>query len=344
MNRPKRRADAVASLVLTRHWAAVLQRDASFDGKFVYGVRTTGIYCRPSCPSRRPDPRNVRIFADAAEAEAEGFRSCLRCSPGVAAAVPREIVLVTKACRYIERAKRQVSLKELAANAAKSQFHFHRLFKSLTGITPKEYASACRLNRMRKQLSEGRFTVADAIYASGYNSASRFYEISNRMLGMTPGAFRARGMARDIQFVLGECRLGSILIAIGERGICSILIGDDPDVLVRALEHDFAKANLARAEGEVEGRVGELVSAVGTPASSLDLPPDIQAAVFQYRVWKVLASHFAEIAPTRTELRDNDVPAAFREMNREHERAAVRTPGYSARRSGSLGRERRQLR
>jgi AraC family transcriptional regulator, regulatory protein of adaptative response / methylated-DNA-[protein]-cysteine methyltransferase len=301
MNHRARRSDAVAGLVLARCWSAVLQRDASFDGKFVYGVRTTRIYSRPSCPSRRPNPRNLRIFADAAEARGEGFRPCLRCAPDAGARNAREIVLVTEACRYIERATRQLSLKQLAAHAAKSQFHFHRLFKSLTGMTPKEYASACRLNRIRKQLTNGRFTVADAIYASGYNSVSRFYETSNRMLGMTPVAFRARGMASDIKFVLGECRLGSILIAMSGRGICSILIGNDPDTLVRELEHDFANANLARAEREVEERVKGLLSAVDTRAKSLDLPPDIQTTMFRYRVQKVLASRFGKQASTSTE-------------------------------------------
>jgi AraC family transcriptional regulator of adaptative response/methylated-DNA-[protein]-cysteine methyltransferase len=286
-----------------RRWRAVVERDPAFDGKFVYAVKTTGVYCRPSCPSRLAKPSNVTFYETGKEAEAAGYRPCLRCRPNEAPTAVRHIAAVARAVREIEAADELPSLAGLARAAGMSPYHFHRIFKSVTGLTPKAYGAAHRGGKMREELSKPENTVTSAIYGSGFNSSSRFYAASNRVLGMTPSAFRKGGADTDIRFAVGECSLGSILVARSDKGICAILLGDDPDGLVRDLEDRFPKANLVGGDAEFEKLVAKVVGFVEAPAIGLDLPIDVRGTAFQQRVWQALrdipagaTASYAEIA------------------------------------------------
>lgn len=269
-------------------WQSVLDRNASFDGQFVYAVKTTGIYCRPSCPSRLAKPENVGFFSTSADAEAAGFRSCQRCRPNDASLAANHAAIVAEACRKIEDADELPTLNALAAAVDMSPFYFHRVFKSITGLTPKAYGAAHRAHKVREQLADGCSSVTSAIYDAGYNSNSRFYEQSNEVLGMTPTAFRAGGADADIRFAVGECSLGSILVARSNIGICSILLGDDPDALARDLQDRFPKANLIGGDTAFEELVAKVVGFVEAPGIGLDLPLDVRGTAFQQRVWQAL--------------------------------------------------------
>jgi AraC family transcriptional regulator of adaptative response/methylated-DNA-[protein]-cysteine methyltransferase len=269
------------------YWQAVLNRDAADDGKFYYSVRTTGVYCRPSCAARRARPENVRFHLTCKDAEKAGFRPCKRCKPNHEGINELNAKKIAKACRLIEKSDRTPSLEKLADHAKMSLYHFHRTFKSVTGLTPTEYAAAHRAKRVRASLEKSN-TVTDAIYNAGFNSNSRFYENSNTVLGMTPTKFRAGGTGTDIFFAIGECSLGSILVAQSSKGVCSILIGDDPELLVRDLENRFPKANLIGGELGYEKLVASVVGLIEKPGIGLDLPLDIRGTAFQQRVWKAL--------------------------------------------------------
>jgi AraC family transcriptional regulator of adaptative response/methylated-DNA-[protein]-cysteine methyltransferase len=282
------KAAAAASIERDPRWAAVLGRDAAADGTFVYSVATTGIYCRPSCPSRRPKPQNAALHAGPAEAEKAGFRPCQRCRPNEASLIMRHAALAASACRRIERAETPPGLDSLAAAAGLSPSHFHRLFKSITGLTPKAYGVAHRARRVRQHLSEGKATVTEAIYDSGFNASSRFYETTNEMLGMTPSAYRAGGADAEITFAIGQCSLGAILVARSKKGVCAILIGDEPESLVRDLQDRFPKAKLIGGDSAFESLVAKVVGFVEAPAIGLDLPLDVRGTAFQQRVWQAL--------------------------------------------------------
>ena len=269
-------------------WRAVAARDRAADGKFVYGVRTTGIYCRPSCPSRRPKRENVGFFPTCKAAERAGFRPCMRCKPDEAGREEMHAAVVAAACRAIEAEDGSPALERLARGAEMSPFHFHRLFKSITGVTPGAYAAAHRARRVRRQLAEGKGTVTEAIYDAGFNSNSRFYEASGGLLGMTPTAFRAGGADVDIKFAVGKCSLGSILVARSERGVCAIALGDDPERLVRDLQDRFPQANLVGGDAQFEQLVARVVAFVEAPAAGIDLPLDLRGTAFQQRVWQAL--------------------------------------------------------
>ena len=232
-------------------WAAVAGRDRRADGVFYYSVRTTGVYCRPSCASRLARRENVRFHATRAEAEGAGFRPCKRCRPDRHGLVGARAEAVAKACRLIETAEEVPSLGALAEAAGLSRFHFHRVFKTTTGVTPKAYAAAHRARRVRDELSRSD-TVTDAIYGAGFNSSGRFYATASEVLGMTPTDFRAGGDGAAIRFAVGECSLGSILVAATDKGVCSILLGDDPDVLARDLQDRFPKARLIGGDRDFE--------------------------------------------------------------------------------------------
>jgi AraC family transcriptional regulator of adaptative response/methylated-DNA-[protein]-cysteine methyltransferase len=268
-------------------WQAVRERDVGQDGRFVYAVRTTGIYCRPACPSRLPKPVNVEFFADPAAAEAAGFRSCQRCKPKQAPLVARQAELVAEACRSIEAADELPTLVQLAQQAGLSPFHFHRIFKAVTGLTPKEYAAAHRGKRIREVLA-GAESVTDALYGAGFNSSGRFYAAADRLLGMKPGAYRKGGADAEIRFAIGQCSLGAILVAQSERGICAILLDDDPDALIRDLEDRFPNAALIGGDGDFEELVAMVVGFVEAPGLGLDLPLDLRGTAFQQRVWQAL--------------------------------------------------------
>jgi AraC family transcriptional regulator of adaptative response/methylated-DNA-[protein]-cysteine methyltransferase len=302
MNKSAKQSRLAATTENDPRWASVVARDAGADNKFYYSVETTGVYCRPSCAARLALPANVRFHLTCADAEKAGFRPCMRCKPNQAPLAEQHAERVVAACRLIENSEEMPGLEVLAGRAGLSLFHFHRVFKSITGLTPKQYGAAHRAERVRDKLTRGN-TVTDAIYEAGYNSSGRFYETSNEVLGMTPSTYRAGGASANIRFAVGECSLGSILVAQSERGICAILLGDNPDALTRDLQDRFPRANLIGADAAFEQLVSKVVSFIETPRSGLDLPLDVRGTAFQQRVWQALrkipagsTASYAEIA------------------------------------------------
>ncbi|MBK5534340.1 bifunctional DNA-binding transcriptional regulator/O6-methylguanine-DNA methyltransferase Ada [Pseudomonas sp. TH08] len=268
-------------------WAAVIARDPRADGQFVYAVKTTGIYCRPSSLARLPKPQNVEFFNTALEAEAAGYRPSKRASKDQSEVAAQHAAIVATACRQIESAETLPALNQLAETARLSPFHFHRIFKAATGLTPKGYAAAQRSRKVRERLADGG-SVTDALYDAGFNSNSRFYEAADQLLGMKPGDYRAAGQNNDIRFAVGQCSLGAILVAQSERGVCAILLGDDPHQLVCDLQDQFRKANLIGADDGFEQLIAKVVGFVEAPAIGLDLPLDVRGTAFQERVWQAL--------------------------------------------------------
>jgi AraC family transcriptional regulator of adaptative response/methylated-DNA-[protein]-cysteine methyltransferase len=293
-------------------WAAVRGRDARSDGAFFYSVKTTGVYCRPSCAARLARPENVEFHASAAAAERAGFRPCKRCKPDHPPLADRRAAQVADLCRFIESSEHAPTLESLASRARLSAFHTHRLFKAVTGVTPKAYATAQRAKRVRGELQRTT-TVTEAIYGAGYNSSARFYEKSNELLGMTPTRYRAGGMELEIRFAIGECSLGSILVAATARGVCAILLGNDPEELAHDLERRFARARLVGADHAFEHLVAKVVGLVERPRVGVKLPLDIRGTAFQLRVWKALTEVPAGKTTTYTALaRSIGAPKAIR--------------------------------
>ncbi|EIL99205.1 6-O-methylguanine DNA methyltransferase [Rhodanobacter thiooxydans] len=278
---------ARAATLADPRWVAVQARDAHADGSFFYSVRSTGVYCRPSCAARAARPENVAFHATAAEAERAGFRPCRRCRPHQPSLAQRQAALVTAACRAIEHAEAAPTLEQLAQPSGLSPFHFHRVFKAVTGVTPKQYATAHRSRRVRNEL-ERSHSVTEAIFDAGYNASSRFYETADQVLGMTPSSYRAGGVDSEIRFAIGACSLGAILVAQSERGVCAILLGDDPDALARELQDRFPRARLIGGDRDYERLVAQVVGFVEAPAIGLDLPLDVRGTAFQQRVWQAL--------------------------------------------------------
>ncbi|MGI4879735.1 MAG: bifunctional DNA-binding transcriptional regulator/O6-methylguanine-DNA methyltransferase Ada [Janthinobacterium lividum] len=283
-------------------WARVLARDKTADGQFWYSVATTGIYCRPSCPSRTANPKNVGLHDTLADAQATGFRACKRCSPDGLSLDVENAAIVAKACRLIEQSEEAPSLTELAEAVERSPGHFHRLFRSATGLTPKAYAAGNRAGRVRDELGKDG-SVTEAFYDAGFNSSGRFYEQSTSLLGMTPTRYKAGGENEEIRFAIGESSLGPILVASSQKGVASILIGEDPNVLVENLQDRFPKARLIGGDAEYEKLVAQVVGFVEAPRLGLDLPLDVRGTAFQQRVWQALreipagrTASYAEIA------------------------------------------------
>jgi AraC family transcriptional regulator, regulatory protein of adaptative response / methylated-DNA-[protein]-cysteine methyltransferase len=293
--------DLAAATESDPRWASVVTRSAEADGSFFYSVRTTGVYCRPSCPARRARPENVRFHGTREDAERAGFRPCQRCKPDGPSLAEQHAAKVTEACRIIEASPAVPSLEELATRAGMSTFHFHRVFKSITGLTPRAYAAAHRGERVRQELGRTR-TVTAAIYQSGYNSNGRFYGESEQVLGMTPTDYRAGGANAEIRFAIGECSLGSILVARSERGICAILLGDDPDALAREIQDKFPRATLIGGDAGFQELVAKVVGYVEAPRLGLDLPLDVRGTAFQQRVWQALREIPAGSTASYTEI------------------------------------------
>ena len=268
-------------------WARVLARDRSADGTFWYSVRTTGVYCRPSCASRSANPKNVRLHDTLEAARATGCRPCKRCRPEGPTLESENAAFVATACRLIERSDALPSLAALAAAVGRSSGSFHRVFRAATGLTPREYAVAHRASRVRDELP-GHRSVTEAIFDAGFNSSGRFYEHANDMLGMTPTRYRTGGAEEELRFAVGQSSLGAILVASSERGVASILIGGDPEALVRDLQDRFPKARLVGADRAYETLVARVVAFVEAPGIGLDLPLDVRGTAFQRRVWKAL--------------------------------------------------------
>jgi AraC family transcriptional regulator of adaptative response/methylated-DNA-[protein]-cysteine methyltransferase len=283
-------------------WESIVARDQRADGTFFYSVKTTGVYCRPSCAARLPNLENVRFYTSRQEAERDGFRPCKRCKPDQPSLRERYEAKVTAACRIIDESTSLPRLEELAKRLDMSAYHFHRVFKQVTGLTPRQYAAAQREKRVRGRLLS-RGSVTEAIFDAGYNSNSRFYEGANKMLGMKPTDYRSGGLNTQIRFAIGECLLGSILVAQSDRGICAILLGDDPEALARDLQDRFPRATLIGGDAEFEKLVATVVGFVEMPALGLNLPLDVRGTAFQRRVWQALrdippgnTASYAEIA------------------------------------------------
>jgi AraC family transcriptional regulator of adaptative response/methylated-DNA-[protein]-cysteine methyltransferase len=268
-------------------WQAVIGRADSAVGRFFYAVRSTGVYCRPNCGARRPLRENVSFYRSCAEAERAGYRACKRCRPNQPLLAQRHQQIISAACRAIEAGDKIPDLARLAETAQMSRYHFHRLFKTITGVTPKAYATAVR----RRELTAGLLTegsVTDALYGSGFNSSGSFYASSNRLLGMTPSQFRDQGQGETIRFAVGECSLGSLLVAATATGVCAIFLGDDPEALTQDLENRFRNATLVGADRDFEQLMAQVVSYIDVPTASVNLPLDIRGTAFQQQVWQAL--------------------------------------------------------
>ena len=301
MNNTTRTATLAAATVNDPRWAAVVARDPHADGSFVYSVRTTGVYCRPSCAARPARPENVAFHATAEAAARAGFRPCKRCKPDETVQCEPHAGKVADLCRYIDNAEEPPTLVALAERAGMSAWHLHRVFKRVTGLTPKAYAAAQRSARVRRQLERGG-SVTDAIYDAGYNSNGRFYEESNQVLGMTPTEYRDGGAEIEIRFALGECSLGSILVACSRRGVAAILLGDDPKALLRDFQDRFPQARLIGGDADFERLVAKVVGFVEAPRLGLDLPLDLRGTAFQQRVWQALREIPAGATVSYTEI------------------------------------------
>jgi AraC family transcriptional regulator, regulatory protein of adaptative response / methylated-DNA-[protein]-cysteine methyltransferase len=272
---------------LDPRWAMVLARDPDHSGDFYYAVRTTGIYCRPSCPSRRAKAENVSFFDSCAAAERAGFRPCRRCKPRAPSLADQRAELVARVCRYIDAATETPTLARLARRAGLSAYHFHRVFKSVTGLSPRAYVLARRAQRLSGELRRGG-TVTQAILDAGYNSGGHFYATSQQLLGMTPRSYRDGGANAEIRFAVAECTLGQVLVARSDKGICAISLGEEPGGLVRELQERFPKARLIGGDADFGRWVAQVVRLVDTPAVGLRLPLDIRGTAFQRRVWRAL--------------------------------------------------------
>jgi AraC family transcriptional regulator of adaptative response/methylated-DNA-[protein]-cysteine methyltransferase len=280
-------------------WDAVQRRDRTCDGVFYYAVRTTGVFCRPSCAARTALRKHVTFYTSCADAQAAGFRPCLRCRPDLPPLAERQAAAIVKACALIDASDDAPDLATLAAAVGISKFHFHRLFKAQTGITPKAYAAARRAARVTRQLDSGA-SITDAIYAAGFHSSGRFY--ADTRLGMTPTRYRQGGTGETIRFAIGACSLGAILVAATGKGICAILIGDDPEVLARDLQDRFPNAQIEGADAAFDQTVATIVGFVEAPHLGLALPLDVRGTAFQQRVWDALRAIPAGVTVSYAEL------------------------------------------
>lgn len=283
-------------------WSAVLNRDTAFDGHFYYAVETTGIYCRPSCPAKRPKRNHVRFYDTIEDAEAFGFRACKRCNPGRPSLAAAQSAKIAQACRMIETAETPPSLAVLAAAVGLSPHHFHRIFKAALGVTPKAYAAAQRINRVRQGLRR-TVSVTQALFDAGFNSSGRFYATSPETLGMSPRTYRDGGIDTEIRYATGTCSLGAILVAATKTGICAIFLGDGPEDLRAELRRQFPLADLLEGDPAFAHLTAKVIACVEDPAGPFDLPLDIKGTAFQLRVWEALkriqpgtTASYAEIA------------------------------------------------
>lgn len=285
-----READAAAigsDIQSDSRWQAVLARAVEADGQFFYAVKTTGVYCRPSCAARTPRPENVSFYPSAAAAEQAGFRPCRRCRPEQPPRQQQQAALIAVLCRQIDAAEEAPSLAALAASAQLSPSHLLRLFKAHTGVTPKAYASARRAARLREALGRSD-TVTAAIYQAGYASSGRFYGEAKALLGMAPRSYRAGASRQVIRFAIGACSLGAILVAASEQGICAIALGDQAEALLDDFQARFAQAELVGGDAAFEQLVAQVVALVEAPQVGLALPLDVRGTAFQLRVWQAL--------------------------------------------------------
>ncbi|HSF24321.1 MAG TPA: bifunctional DNA-binding transcriptional regulator/O6-methylguanine-DNA methyltransferase Ada [Blastocatellia bacterium] len=269
-------------------WQAVLARDARFDGAFVFAVRSTGIYCRPSCPSRRARREQVTFFPLPEAAERAGFRSCLRCQPREEATPAPPLEAVRRACRHIEQHwDEPLTLQALASQVSLSPYHLQRVFKRIVGVSPREYRDALRVGQFKDRLKKGE-SVTAAMYEAGYGSSSRLYENSNDRLGMTPAVYRRGGHGVSISYTIAGCELGRLLVAATEKGLCAVRLGDSDNELEAGLRAEYSKAELKRDDQSLGKWVRALVDHLKGRHPRLELPLDVQATAFQLSVWQKL--------------------------------------------------------
>ncbi len=276
-------------------WQAVRENDPRADKAFYYAVMTTGIYCRPSCRSRLPNRCNVEYFTTSDEAEAAGYRACRRCRPAATAQVGEREQKIIEACRIIEKSETSIKLGDLALQVNMSPYHFHRLFKKIVGVTPRQYASRLRSRRFQDTLKTSP-SVTDAIYSAGYGSSASVYDKEQDQLAMTPKIYRRGADGVDIIYGVASCSLGWVIIAATERGICAIEFGDEPESLPELVQARFPNARLNRADSGFSSLVEEVVDFIESPQDVFHLPLDIQGTAFQQQLWHVLR----EIKPGQT--------------------------------------------
>ncbi len=299
--KPMQAPRADAGLAEAR-WQAVVRRDAQADGEFVYAVRTTGVYCRPSCPSRAAKRQNVEFFDTGGLAAAAGYRPCKRCRPDLPSQQQQRIELAARACQAIEHSQAALSLAQLAQQAGMSPYHFHRIFKAATGLTPKAFHKAVQARRVVASLQSAN-SVTEALYDAGFNSAGRFYADAAAMLGMSPASYRKGGAGEQIRHAVEPCALGWIIVAATRKGVCAIEFGDDAQVLENHLRARFPQAQFEPADAEFRHWIARVLSYLDQPQGLLELPLDVQGTVFQHRVWQALrtipageTASYAEIA------------------------------------------------
>lgn len=268
-----------------QYWRATLERDARADGTFVLAVRSTHIYCRPSCPARRPLRRNVIFFRTREEAEKQGYRACLRCRPNETAA---SATLVARASKILAQSREEgVRLSELARELHSNAGTLRRAFRQVTGLAPRELAEALRVKRFKNLLRAGK-NITDALYETGYGSSSRVYERSNAQLGMTPATYRKGGKGMKIEYTIAKSPLGKVLVAATERGVSAVYLGEAQNKLVSELREEYPHAEISPAAGSVQRWVREIVQRMEGKPAQVELPLDLQATAFQRRVWQEL--------------------------------------------------------
>jgi AraC family transcriptional regulator, regulatory protein of adaptative response / methylated-DNA-[protein]-cysteine methyltransferase len=265
-------------------WRQVMERDARQDGRFVFAVRTTGVYCRPSCPSRRPRRDSVEFFPDPRQAERAGYRACLRCKP---TEVSAQAQAVTRARQLLDEAEGVLTLSELSKSVGVSPFHLQRLFKRATGLSPHEYQSARRMQHVKRGLRKGD-DVTTALYDAGFGSPSRLYEKTSQHLGMTPGTYRRGGAGITIEFAIVPSPLGRLLVAATARGLCAVRFGENATGLERGLREEFGAAEIRRNDAALQPFLQPLLASLRGEKVTMDLPLDVRATAFQKRVWDAL--------------------------------------------------------
>jgi AraC family transcriptional regulator, regulatory protein of adaptative response / methylated-DNA-[protein]-cysteine methyltransferase len=299
-----------------QRWRALLERDGRADGYFVYSVATTGVYCRPACPSRLAGRENVRFHETCANAERAGFRPCKRCQPNGPSRAEQQKEMLVRACRMIEETESTPNLTDLAKASGLSAFHFQRLFKAAVGVSPREYAAAQKNRKARAQLRKTS-SVTEAIYSAGYSSSSRFYEAASKALGMKPSAFRSNGEQQQIEFAIERCSLGLVLIAGTARGICSVRFGKNLRALETELREEFRAADISGGDAEFRKTVRAVLKQIDEPHRQIQLPLDIRGTAFQHRVWEALRRIPAGQTVTYTEIANRiGAPSAVRAVAR----------------------------
>lgn len=297
-------------------WQAVCRRDASYNGLFYYGVRSTGVFCRPACSARRPRRDRIVFFETCEDARKAGFRPCLRCRPADETADP-EATLIARACRMLEESSESpLQLADLSARLGVSPYHLQRTFKAAIGVTPRQYAAARRVGSFKDYIRSGR-SVSEAIYHSGYGSSSRLYEEAARSLGMTPAAYRRGGKGERIVYATVSCHLGRMLVAATGRGVCAISFGEDDEALIGALLKEYPAAEISSGEDHLKPWIEELLEHLAGLRPRLDLPLDLQATSFQLRVWEALRQiPYGETRSYRMVAAAIDAPTAVRAVAR----------------------------